>query len=64
MHHRMVRYGKVPNISVDQYWINILNHFVFKKEIPSKQYLPIDIVVKENAEFYIAQATGDLEFVI
>ncbi len=44
--------------------INILNHFVFKKEIPSKQYLPIDIVVKENAEFYIAQATGDLEFVI
>ena len=44
--------------------INILNHFIFKKEIPHKQYLPIDIVVKENVDFYYANKNTDLEFAI
>lgn len=32
--------------------INIFQHFIFKKQIEKSQYLPLDIVVKENADFY------------
>lgn len=32
---------------------NILDHLILKKEIPLKQYLPIDIVISENYELYL-----------
>ncbi|MCP3933388.1 MAG: substrate-binding domain-containing protein [Bacteroidetes bacterium] len=32
--------------------INLFNHLVLKKKIESKQYLPLDIVVIENAKYY------------
>ena len=44
--------------------INILNHLVFRKEIQFKQYLPADIVVKENYELYINEMETDLEMAI
>lgn len=31
----------------------IVNSLILKKEIPQHQYLPLDIVVKENAEYYL-----------
>ncbi len=31
----------------------IVNRLIFKKEMEQNQYLPLDIVVKENAEYYL-----------
>jgi LacI family transcriptional regulator len=31
----------------------IVNSLILKKEIPRNQYLPLDIVVQENAEYYL-----------
>jgi len=31
----------------------IVNSLILKKEMPQQQYLPLDIVVKENAEYYL-----------
>jgi LacI family transcriptional regulator len=40
------------------YWgINLLtDHLVFKKRIPELKYLPLDIVTKENASYYVDEA--------
>lgn len=43
--------------------VNILNHFVFKKTVSFKQYIPADIVVKENYELYIEEMETNLELV-
>lgn len=34
---------------------NIANHLIFKKEIDPLQYLPLDIVVQENLEYYLKE---------
>lgn len=39
--------------------MNIINHLVFKKEVERIQYLPLDIVVTENVEYYLKR---ELEF--
>ena len=31
----------------------LVNKLVLKKEVPAHQYLPLDIVVKENVEYYL-----------
>ncbi|MBK7937080.1 MAG: substrate-binding domain-containing protein [Lewinellaceae bacterium] len=31
----------------------IVNSLIMKKEMPQNQYLPLDVVVKENAEYYL-----------
>ena len=31
----------------------IVNHLIFRKEIPAQQYLPLDIIVRENASYYL-----------
>lgn len=41
--------------------INILNHFIYKKDIAKRQYIPVDIVVKENVEYYLEEISYDLE---
>ncbi len=33
--------------------MNFVNHFILKKEVKSVQYLPLDIVLKENVDFYM-----------
>jgi LacI family transcriptional regulator len=33
--------------------MNFVNHFILKKQIRQIQYLPLDIVVKENVDFYL-----------
>ena len=33
--------------------MNFVDHFILDKKIEKKQYLPLDIVVKENVDFYI-----------
>lgn len=33
--------------------MNFVNHFILKKQIKKIQYLPLDIVVKENVDFYL-----------
>jgi LacI family transcriptional regulator len=33
--------------------LNFVNHYVLKKQIRQIQYLPLDIVVKENVDFYL-----------
>lgn len=35
--------------------INIINHFIYHKDIPLKQYLPSDVVVKENVHYYLEE---------
>ena len=32
--------------------MNFVNHFIHNREIKQQEYLPLDIVVKENVEFY------------
>lgn len=39
--------------------MNIVNHLVFKKQVERIQYLPLDIVVTENVEYYLKR---ELEF--
>ncbi|MCH2082255.1 MAG: substrate-binding domain-containing protein [Saprospiraceae bacterium] len=41
--------------------MNLVNHLLLKKEIDPLQYLPLDIVVNENVEYYLKRA---LEFSI
>ena len=38
------------------YWgiHQLVNHLVFKKEVPALKYLPLDVVTKENASYYIS----------
>jgi LacI family transcriptional regulator len=31
----------------------IVNHLIFRKDIPAQQYLPLDIIVRENASYYL-----------
>lgn len=33
--------------------MNFVDHFILNKKIEKKQYLPLDIVVKENVDFYL-----------
>ena len=33
--------------------INIFNHLVLKKEVKQIQYLPLDVVMRENMQYYI-----------
>lgn len=33
--------------------INFVHHFILKKQIKKAQYLPLDIVLKENMDFYL-----------
>lgn len=35
--------------------MNIVNHLIFKKPVERIQYLPLDIVVAENASYYMAK---------
>lgn len=42
--------------------INFVNHFILKKEINTTQYLPLDIVVKENVDFYLDKNLSPLHF--
>jgi len=30
----------------------LVNHLIFKKEVPALKYLPLDVVTKENASYY------------
>jgi len=43
---------------------NLLNHFIYNKAIPSKIYLPIDIVVKENYLHYVKEEESMFESLI
>lgn len=38
--------------------MNFVNHFVLKKDVKKIQYLPLDIVIKENVDFYIDNFKG------
>ena len=42
--------------------INFVNHFVLKKGITETQYLPLDIVVKENVDFYLDKNLRPVNF--
>ncbi len=44
--------------------VNLFNYFIYKKEIPAKQYIPADIIVKENYKSYLEAQTKLLEFSI
>jgi len=44
--------------------INIFNHFVHRKSIPAKQYIPVDVVFKENYKLYQTPEFDDLELMI
>ena len=44
--------------------INIFNLFVFNKTAEPKQYLPVDIVVKENYKNYLSEVNTDLELAL
>ncbi len=44
--------------------MNIFNYFIYKKEINRYQFLPIDIIIKENYKNHLEQESYDLELVI
>jgi LacI family transcriptional regulator len=33
--------------------LTIVNHLILRKKIPLLQYLPLDIIVRENVEYYL-----------
>ncbi len=33
--------------------MSIVNHLILKKEVPALQHLPLDIIVRENVEYYL-----------
>jgi len=33
--------------------LTLVNHLILRKEIPAVQYLPLDIIVRENVEYYL-----------
>lgn len=35
--------------------MSLFDHFVMKKEVPKYQYLPIDIITRENIDYYLGQ---------
>lgn len=43
---------------------SLFNHFIHKREIAKKQYLPIDIVVKENIDSYLEERDRFLEMLV
>lgn len=38
---------------------NLTDYFIFKKQLPRVQYLPLDIVVAENAAYYLQREQGN-----
>ncbi len=40
--------------------INIFNHLILKKKIKPIQYLPLDVVMKENMEYYVEKDEDEL----
>jgi len=42
--------------------VSLFNYFIYQKDIPSKQYLPADIVMKENYKSYVEVQTNLFEF--
>lgn len=44
--------------------INIFNHLILKKDIQPLQYLPLDVVMKENMEYYIGHQNEELHLMI
>ena len=39
---------------------SLVHHLLLKKELPAVQYLPLDIVVKENVSYYFGSIRGSL----
>jgi LacI family transcriptional regulator len=35
---------------------SLVQHLILRKEIPVQQYLPLDIIVRENASYYLKQS--------
>ncbi|HOY04049.1 MAG TPA: substrate-binding domain-containing protein [Saprospiraceae bacterium] len=35
---------------------SLVHHLILRKEIPSQQYLPLDIIVRENASYYLKKS--------
>jgi len=33
--------------------VNLVNHLILKQEVEPIQYLPLDIVMKENVDYYL-----------
>ncbi len=33
--------------------LTLVNHLILRKETPTIQYLPLDIIVRENVEYYL-----------
>jgi LacI family transcriptional regulator len=33
--------------------MNFVNHFILRKEIQSIKYLPLDIIIRENVDYYL-----------
>ena len=44
--------------------LSLFNHFVYNKEIQTKQYLPTDIVIKENYQTYLNERANLLKISI
>ena len=44
--------------------INIFNLFIFNKTAERKQYLPVDVVVKENYKNYLSEVNNELELAL
>ncbi|MBX2817500.1 MAG: LacI family transcriptional regulator [Saprospiraceae bacterium] len=57
---RYLRQGSIDfllnqNPQLQGYWgvMNLVNHLMASKTIPEKQYLPLDVVMIENLEYYV-----------
>ncbi|MGB4960407.1 MAG: LacI family DNA-binding transcriptional regulator [Saprospiraceae bacterium] len=43
--------------------MNFVNHIILKKEVKKTQYLPLDIILKENVDFYLENYTNSYQMV-
>lgn len=43
---------------------SLFNHFIYNKQLPSKYYLPVDIIVAENYKQYLKDEEYSLQFAI
>ena len=44
--------------------LSLFNHFIYDTDISAKQYLPVDIIVKENLHSYLNEKNRMFDFMV
>ena len=44
--------------------VTLFNYFIYQRKVPSKNYLPVDIVIKENLQQYLNEAEDNINYAL